>query len=239
MRNFPKRSRPRFGRLSDCKVPYNTGEQKSIKTSKSAASAIRLSKAKRIRYLPFQRLKKRMNKFRDGQKRRLLTLTKAARESKGKLRTKLEIAEHILELAELSRKLETEQEKISPQFYQQDGERGGSTSADEMSKGVDGDPHKEWGHLNTFYKKYNKILLDKIALQKERDQLEASNAELQGVLKAYLDGISVSPSVMESENPLLVVNGRVSANIPAAYGGSRRPPVVEGNHIMTSTYKAS
>ena len=143
--------------------------------------------------------------------------------------SKKELAEHILELAELSRKLETEHEKISPHFKHE-------IENEEQTKGSS---HAEWGHLNQFYRKYNKALLDKIALQREKEQLEASNAELQGVLKAYLDGISVSPSVMESENPLLVVNGRVNANMRAAYGESRRPPVVEGNHVMTSTYKAS
>merc|ERR1719409_258803 len=60
----------------------------------------------------FQELKARMNKFRREQSRRLAALTKNARQCKMRLQSKKELAERILKLAELARKLETEQEKV-------------------------------------------------------------------------------------------------------------------------------
>ncbi|CAN0257921.1 unnamed protein product, partial [Phaeothamnion confervicola] len=62
----------------------------------------------------FQRLKTRMNAFRDGQSRRLADLTRDARAAKERLRRQAALAERILTLAELARKAETEQEKVAP-----------------------------------------------------------------------------------------------------------------------------
>lgn len=64
----------------------------------------------------FQNLKSRMNKFRATQKSRLNELTRNANASKNILKDKCELAERILKLAELGRKMETEQEKVTP-FY--------------------------------------------------------------------------------------------------------------------------
>jgi chromosome segregation ATPase len=64
----------------------------------------------------FQHLKSRMNGFRSTQKRRLNELTKNANASKSLLKEKCELAERILKLAELGRKMETEAEKVTP-FY--------------------------------------------------------------------------------------------------------------------------
>jgi chromosome segregation ATPase len=64
----------------------------------------------------FQNLKSRMNRFRNTQKSRLNELTKNANSSKNVLKDKCELAERILKLAELGRKMETEQEKVTP-FY--------------------------------------------------------------------------------------------------------------------------
>lgn len=60
----------------------------------------------------FQELKGRMNKFREREGRRLQELTINSQAAISTLKTKLEKAERILKLAELTRKLETEREKV-------------------------------------------------------------------------------------------------------------------------------
>ena len=60
----------------------------------------------------FQELKGRMNKFREREGRRLQELTINSQGSISTLREKLSKAERILKLAELTRKLETEREKV-------------------------------------------------------------------------------------------------------------------------------
>lgn len=71
----------------------------------------------------FQRLKARMNRMRDVEKRRLADLAAAARGAKAALDEHLGRCERILQLGELAGKLETERERVLP-FY-------GSTLADE------------------------------------------------------------------------------------------------------------
>ena len=50
-------------------------------------------------------------------------------------------------------------------------------------------------------------MLDKMALSQQRDKLKEENKQLRIILKQYLDGISVSESVMNEANPLFVING--------------------------------
>ena len=61
----------------------------------------------------YQQLKLRMNKFRGTQGQRLSQLTKNASKSKATLGEHIQLAERILTLAELARKLETEAEKVA------------------------------------------------------------------------------------------------------------------------------
>lgn len=65
--------------------------------------------------------------------------------------------------------------------------------------------------LANFYKKYNKILLDNIAIGKEKDRLMLENAQLQDLIEQYLDGTKISDAVLSDDNPLFVVNGRYVA----------------------------
>merc|ERR1711988_432053 len=82
---------------------------------------------------------------------------------------------------------------------------------------------EEWNYLEQFYKKFNKVLLDKFALSKEREKLERQNEDLRLILKQYLDGVSVNEEVMAGTNSLLVVNNRLQLNVPVASRGRRRP----------------
>jgi len=199
----------------------------------------------------FHELKMRMKRFRKDQAERLALLTKNARQCKAALAAKQNLAESILKQAELGRKIETEQEKVLPfadvsEASREDQalvaqeaaelqkamavQKGGIADTDggEISPfhatAVDseGKVVEEFNYLDNFYKKYNNVLLSKLAVKREKDRLERENKDLQSILKQYLDGISVNPEVMDGNNPLLVVNGRVRLN---------RPPVRRGGHI--------
>jgi len=65
-----------------------------------------------------------------------------------------------------------------------------------------------------FFKRFNKALLDKTAIDKEKTRLEKENADLRSILKQYLDGISVNDEVMNNPiNPLMVVNNRLQVTL--------------------------
>ncbi|CAN0010317.1 unnamed protein product, partial [Phaeothamnion confervicola] len=68
----------------------------------------------------------------------------------------------------------------------------------------------KWNHLDNFYKRFNKVLLDKVAVEREQARLERENADLRAIIKQCVDGVSVNDDVLSQPNPLLVVNGRIN-----------------------------
>ncbi len=46
----------------------------------------------------------------------------------------------------------------------------------------------EYSALENFWCRYNKVLLDKLALDREKLVLEEENTKLKALLKQYLDG---------------------------------------------------
>jgi hypothetical protein len=66
---------------------------------------------------------------------------------------------------------------------------------------------QEFTAMDQFYKRFNKVMLDKLALEKQKFQLDEENSHLKNILKQYLDGISLTDGVLSQPNPLMVVNG--------------------------------
>ena len=59
----------------------------------------------------------------------------------------------------------------------------------------------------------------------------------KSLLKQYLDGVSVNDDVMNSNNPLLVVNNKVNLNRPPVERMGDGPPhktVIEANVVVNS-----
>lgn len=184
----------------------------------------------------FQKLKERMTHSRSHERVLLTNLTVQSRGCLDQLKDRQEIAQGLLRQAEMCRKLETEQEKVLP-FY------ADSLSPDEVEAAGGGGPaevpdinvgeHAFATSLQTqqpvgkhdmllnFWKRYNKAQLDQLAAEKERSTLETENTRLRAILKQYLDGISVSESVLQQQNTLMVVNYKTNAplnNVPVGDG---------------------
>ena len=87
--------------------------------------------------------------------------------------------------------------------------------------------------MNQFYKRYNKVLLDKLAIQKQKEALQKDNLLLKSLLKQYLDGISLNDDVMKKENPLMVLNNKLNIVRPPVEQVNRN--VIEGNAYVHST----
>lgn len=69
----------------------------------------------------------------------------------------------------------------------------------------------EFRVLQRFQKRFNKVLLEKMALENRKGGLQEENQHLRLILKQYLDGISVNEEVLSERNPLIVVNGNTNA----------------------------
>ena len=62
--------------------------------------------------------------------------------------------------------------------------------------------------LTNFHRRLNKVLLDNIAIAKEKERLQVENAQLEDLIKQYVSGTKLSDDVLKDDNPLFVVNGR-------------------------------
>ncbi|KAJ3042758.1 Dynein regulatory complex subunit 2 [Rhizophlyctis rosea] len=158
----------------------------------------------------FQRLKKRMLGFREEERKKLTELTVVSGGVLGILRGRVEVAERILKLAEMNRKLEVEAEKVRP-FYEESPVPDPQTASQTALPPLDTPLPPEFTAMHQFHKRFNKVALDKLALEKQREQLQEENDHLKSILKQYLDGVSVQEGVLERLNPLVVVNGRTNA----------------------------
>ena len=83
------------------------------------------------------------------------------------------------------------------------------------------------------------MLLDKLAIDKQKATLEKENMFFKSLLKQYLDGVSVNDDVMNANNPLLVVNNKVNLNRPpvermGADGSVPHKTVVEANNVVNN-----
>ncbi len=83
--------------------------------------------------------------------------------------------------------------------------------------------------LDNFFLAFNKAVMDKLALERERAELEEEHKSLKDILAQYLQGLSVTGDAVDTPNPLVVVNGRTGAATTV-----RAPPcslvVVEAAH---------
>lgn len=223
----------------------------------------------------YQQLKQRIQIYRGTQNQRLLHLSQCANSCKTSLQEKLTVAKNVLQLGELSRKMETSEELILPfsslesdaqhvassenkhseatinefegndDLLNNDNATGTGSHARKSIKdsfvplahqsSVWSDENKciaPTDRLSLFYRKFNKILLDNIAIDKERQRLVQENGQLEDLIKQFVDGTKLGDATLSDDNPLFVVNGRANLNYSAP-PSERRPTVQEGNQIAS------
>lgn len=78
---------------------------------------------------------------------------------------------------------------------------------------------KKFSYVKNYFKRYNKVMLDKIAIQQQKELYLKENKTLKALLKQYIDDISVNDDVMSQENPLFVQNKVNNFSIDANFPG--------------------
>lgn len=238
--------------------------QQNMKECQARNDALRREKANVLKH--YQELKKKMTQFRENEIRKLSKLTTDSRNCTLKLREFVAMGEQILKLAELCRKLEDEKEKVLPfyasdaeakaeeqRYLQQDREQPSATQGESVQFDLGEGPqvdseimrllnpdvvYEEFRELEVFYKRFNKVLLDKLACENKKKALEKENKFFKNLLKQYLDGVSVNEDVMTQANPLFVVNNRIQLNRPPVEREGRQT-VVEAAHVVQIRARAA
>merc|ERR1711988_1358509 len=233
-------------RLTEMLQHWRTKISNNMKEAEARNKALREEKEKVVGH--YQELKGRMTSVREAEDRRLTELTLNSRKAIQDLTEKMNLAEKIIRLGELNRKLMTEREKVLPfeNAHQategvevtdggDDLEAAAAAQIEEVKAsastlGPDGKPVQEWDALNTFFTRYNKILLDKTALDVEGKRLSQENDRLRGLIKQFVDGISVNDDVMSSANSLMVANNSLTRL--ARMAGPDHVTVVDGPRVL-------
>ncbi|CAF0808698.1 unnamed protein product [Adineta steineri] len=187
------------------------------------------------------KLKLQLSEMQEELHRRLIKLATTCDSTEKKLEKRVKIAETILTFSEMCRKLESEEEKILP-FY-------ASTLTDEERAEVEAafyeQPFEElakdmytYDALDTFWKRFSKVSLDKLSLEKERSILQSENMQLKMLLKQYLDGISVNDEIMNQTNPLMIYSSRriLEGQTGTKQISNSRPikVVIEAQHVKSA-----
>merc|ERR1712054_80066 len=232
-------------RLQESLQHWRTKISNNMKEAEARNKALKEEKEKVVGH--YQELKGRMTGVREAEDRRLTELTLNSRKAITDLTDKLNLAEKITRLGELNRKMMTEREKVMPFEFAsqatdgvepQDGDdlEEAAAASEELKSsantlGPNGKPVQEWDALNTFFTRYNKILLDKTAMETEGKRLTQENDRLRGLIKQFVDGISVNDDVMSNANSLMVVNNSLP-RLPRMPGPDQ-VTVVDGPRVLT------
>jgi len=232
-------------RLQESLQHWRTKISNNMKEAEARNKALREEKEKVVGH--YQELKGRMTGVREAEDRRLTELTLNSRRAIQDLTEKMNLAEKIIRLGELNRKLMTEREKVLPfEFAYQASQGAEAIEGDDLEAaataqleevkasastvGADGKPIQEWDALNTFFTRYNKVLLDKTAMEVEGKRLNQENDRLRGLIKQFVDGISVNDDVMSGANSLMVVNNSLT-RLPRMPGPDH-VTVVDGPRVL-------
>ncbi|XP_032849367.2 dynein regulatory complex subunit 2 [Tyto alba] len=171
-----------------------------------------------------QELKSKMNQARIKAHGSLAQLTMQTSAALRVLVRVVEKAQRILRLAEMCRRLETEEEKVLP-FYLSSLAEGEQRDARQVLEETPAEPlaraMRDYVGLERFWQRFNKAKLEEQALERERAALSQRNRRLRELLRQYLAGISVNSEVLSEPNPLLAVERKscVPRDWPRARGG--------------------
>jgi len=157
----------------------------------------------------FLDLKNKMFAFRDEEKRRLTRLSRYSKEAVEQLTQLCGLGERTLKEAELCRRLEFESEKILP-FYDESVPALEEPSEEELGEESLDKSEKDllircgkFEAFKNFFKKYNKVFMDKSAAEKEQKELAAENQILKAKITKYMEGLTVNQSTLTpNSNPL-------------------------------------
>lgn len=143
-----------------------------------------------------------MARFREGERKKLTELVINSKSTMDNLTRLANLGEKILKTAELCRRLETEKEKVVPFYESTVTEEDIPEDLKVDFNTITEEQYRKYAYIKNYFKRYNKVMLDKIAIQQQKEVYLMQNKNLKRMLKQYIDDISVNEDLMKHENPL-------------------------------------
>jgi hypothetical protein len=180
----------------------------------SKESNDRLRQEKENLSLHFRDLKETMARFRRIEAGKLAEISVAFEDINNSLTDKLRLAEKILKYAEITRELETEREQVIPfplSITETDPEIQRQMRQFKVQLRGDSKFVDESDMFDKFYRRYNKALLEKLALQREKTSLVQHNQHLKTMVRRYMSGTAIAKDLQDKPNTLFIVNQETNA----------------------------
>ncbi|OHT14822.1 hypothetical protein TRFO_14757 [Tritrichomonas foetus] len=190
----------------------------------------RLRQEKENLSLHFRELKEIMAKFRRIEAAKLAEISVAFEDINNDLANKLRLAEKILKFSEINREMETEKEQVLPfptSVVETDPEIQRQMKQFKLQLKGDSKFVDESDLFDKFYRRYNKVLLDKLSLQREKAALMDHNQKLKTMVRKYMSGTAIAKDLMDNPNTLFIVNQETNA--PMRHVDQEVIPVIEAN----------
>ena len=169
----------------------------------------------------YRNTKAQLEELRSSRHGKLKEMTKQANTYKTLLQGENDLVERILKLLVLTGKMESEDEKqdleVDLEGYDESHTKEGSTFQEE---GI--------------WRRYNKVLLSMSRLKEEEEDLLKTNRDLKDKLRRYQDGVTVNDRVINSHNPLIVINGKMRPESREFSKSSVGFSVIDANHLSTT-----
>ena len=151
----------------------------------------------------YQQLKLRIKAYRTTQQDRLVLLSNCALECKKKMQVKLDVGRALLAIGDLTKEYVPVPANPSLALTTMT-ERMRLTSTPTSPSPED--------QLDGFYGRYNALLDETLAAEREMERLERENSELRSLLDQYHSACSLQADSLDGRNTLLIVNGKTNIN---------------------------
>lgn len=164
----------------------------------------------------FLELKNKMFQFRNEERRKLTRLSCCSKLAVEEMTVICSLGERILQYAELCRRLEFEVEKVLPFYANSTGEEKEIEEGSFLDKNERELLQKcqKFELFGNFFKKFNKVFIDKMAAENEQRILKEENKSLKLKLSRYLDGLTINAKTLQGpENRLFTSNTKPLNNI--------------------------
>lgn len=142
----------------------------------------------------FQKMKRELGVFQDGERDKLKDLARTSSKVMTALKVKVDYAEDIVRLASLNAKLETEHELYMPYSSQDEPSVEISDSLDQIQEISE----LERRALIRFHQRYNRAKITQQMMKQKRDALRTQNQQLKQQVQRYFDNMTVDASTLET-----------------------------------------
>ncbi|KAI1891150.1 hypothetical protein AGOR_G00161940 [Albula goreensis] len=166
-------------------------------------------------------LKTQMGSIRAQHRNDLLNLTVQSSAATKKLQDVTSKGEKLIRLAGTCRKVETERERVEPFYHSSLSVEEQTLVKEEQRKPTATElvqAMHDYAGLEGIWQRFNRVRLDQLCLQQEKESLSQENLQLRAAIRQYLNGLTVNDEALRQHNTLITVSRLAQRPLPRQQG---------------------